>query len=219
MRFIYKLTSPSGKSYIGQTVRSIGDRFKQHVNRARLDDKLGCTYLNAAIKKYGFDNFKHEILLEINNELLDEYEIKFIDAYNTLEPNGYNLTKGGHTTQYSEASKKKMSETQKNLYLTDANLRKRIQMNGFNNKVNKDLPMYLCEVREKDSTLIGYRVYMHPANPTSKKFSCKNDVPSAYKRALDYLNSLNELQKLQDKETVQRLDGSGCEELFSALKV
>lgn len=218
MGFIYKLTSPSGKSYIGQTIRSIGDRFKQHVNRARLDDKLGCTYLNAAIKKYGFDNFKHEILLEINNKLLDEYEIKFIDAYNTLEPNGYNLTKGGHTTQYSEASKQKMSETQTVLYLTNEKIRKHIQMNGFNNKVNKDLPMYLCEYRNK-GVLEGYRVYMHPANPIAKKFCCKKDVPSAYKRALDYLNSLNELQKLQDKETVQRLDGSGCEELFSALKV
>lgn len=218
MGFIYKLTSPSGKSYIGQTVRSIEDRFKQHVNRARLDDKLGCTYLNAAIKKYGFDNFKHEILLEINNNLLDEYEIKLIDVYNTLEPNGYNLTKGGHTTQYSEASKKKMSDTKKNLYLTDEKIRKHIQMNGFNNKVNKDLPMYLCEYRNKD-VLEGYRVYMHPANPIAKKFCCKKDVASAYKRALDYLNSLNELQKLQDKETVQRLNGSGCEELFSALKI
>jgi group I intron endonuclease len=208
MGFIYKLTSPSGRSYIGQTVRSIEERFKQHKNRAKLDDNHGCVYLNAAIRKHGFDNFKHEILIEINNEFLDEYEVKFIDTYNTMEPNGYNLTKGGRTTQYSEASKQKMSETQKNLYLTDEKIRKHIQMNGFNNKINKDLPMYLCEVNDKKHELIGYRVYMHPANPVSKKFCCKKDLPSAYKRALDYLNSLNELQ---DKERVQRLDGSGQE--------
>ena len=54
-----------------------------------------CPKLYNAIKKYGKENFKIECLVECNDSFLDEYETKFIDIYNTLHPNGYNLKLGG----------------------------------------------------------------------------------------------------------------------------
>lgn len=206
MGFIYMLISPSNKKYIGQTVRTIEERFLQHKNRAKVNDSRGCVALNAAIRKYGFNKFTISILLEINDEFLDENEIKFIETHDSMAPNGYNLTIGGRTTKYSEISKQKMSETQKNLYQASDVMRKQIQMNGFNRKVNKDLPMYLTEEKDKNGEIIGYRIFCHPVNPKAKKFCCKKDLPSAYKRASEYLESLNELQNMC---AVQRLNGSG----------
>jgi hypothetical protein len=48
--FIYKYTSPYGKSYIGQTTRSLKER-------AKTANGIGyscCTYFFNAIQKYGF---------------------------------------------------------------------------------------------------------------------------------------------------------------------
>lgn len=116
MGVIYKLTSPSGKSYIGKTKRTFAYRIKRHLQRAKADDeKPQCKALNAALRQYGFDNFKVEILVECNESQLNYYEIKFIEAYNTLAPNGYNLTTGGEGREgpHREESKDKMSEARR----------------------------------------------------------------------------------------------------------
>lgn len=87
---IYKYTSPSGKSYIGQTSRSMKARaMKNGIGY----EKSSIFY--AAILKYGFNNFTLEILEEIPQDQLDSREIFWIDYYNTLQPNGYNCHMGG----------------------------------------------------------------------------------------------------------------------------
>ena len=88
--FIYKYTSPSGKSYIGQTVQSLSDRAGHNGK-----NYLGCKYFHNAIKKYGWNNFKVEILGEFPIEQLNYQERKFIEVYNTLAPYGYNIQYGG----------------------------------------------------------------------------------------------------------------------------
>jgi group I intron endonuclease len=106
MGIIYCLTSPSGKKYIGQTKRSFDKRLKEHSNCAG-----NCIILENAIKKYGIDSFDYEILIEINDTLLDEYETKFIDLLDTLEPNGYNVRSGGKIAAHSELSKERMRQS------------------------------------------------------------------------------------------------------------
>lgn len=89
MGYIYKYTSPSGKSYIGQTVQSLA-------NRAGHNGKnyIGCRYFYSAIKKYGWNNFTVEIIGQFPIEQLNYQERKFIEVYNTLAPNGYNIQSG-----------------------------------------------------------------------------------------------------------------------------
>lgn len=48
-----------------------------------------------AYEKYGMDNFTTTILEECDDAKLNELECKYIKEYNTLSPNGYNITKGG----------------------------------------------------------------------------------------------------------------------------
>lgn len=54
---IYMHTSPSGKSYIGQT-NNLHRRDIVHKNTN------GCRRFALAIKKYGLDNFTHKVLID-----------------------------------------------------------------------------------------------------------------------------------------------------------
>lgn len=60
---IYMRTSPSGRRYIGQTVKSEEKRWKQHVTDAfGKDEKKRQTPLSCSIRKHGADSFSVEIL-------------------------------------------------------------------------------------------------------------------------------------------------------------
>lgn len=90
---IYKLTFASGKSYIGQTVRSLKRRLNQH-RRAALE--LGSELaVHHAWRKYGEPIA--EVLADAveSEDKLHELERAFIESLGTLSPHGYNLTVGG----------------------------------------------------------------------------------------------------------------------------
>jgi group I intron endonuclease len=104
---IYKITNiVTEKSYIGQTrshrlnhgkYRPFGHlgRFRDHIAEANSNKKNQCRYLNSSLLKYGFENFKCELILTCYVEDLDSYEVQYISQYKTKFPNGYNLTDGG----------------------------------------------------------------------------------------------------------------------------
>lgn len=96
MGYIYMYTSPSGKHYIGQTRQTIKNRRKTSNGLGY----VGCPAFYHAIQKYGgLDNFQLDILEEIDNSLLDEREEYWIKFYDSLIPNGYNIKKGGETSE------------------------------------------------------------------------------------------------------------------------
>ena len=87
---IYKITSPSGRIYIGQSV-NIDNRISSYKN-------LKCknqTKLYRSLLKYTFENHIFEILEECNIEMLNERERYWQDFYNSASRNNLNckLTK------------------------------------------------------------------------------------------------------------------------------
>lgn len=113
---IYKLTSPSGKIYIGQTVQSLKNRLSGH----KTDCINRTSPITSAIRKYGLENFFIETLItvqserEILNNQLNKLEIFYIKLYNSYE-NGYNATTGGgKNCTISESTRKKFSIIAKN---------------------------------------------------------------------------------------------------------
>jgi len=105
---IYKITNIiNNKIYIGQTkshyknknkYRPFGfnSRFKSHISEALNNTKLNqCIYLNNAIRKYGEKNFKVELIESCSYIETDIREIYYISHFNSIYPNGYNMTKGG----------------------------------------------------------------------------------------------------------------------------
>lgn len=95
MGYIYLITSPDDKLYIGQSIGSIDRRFDNHFRDAKKEDKN--TLIIQKIREYNYDKslFKLEIIEEVDDSKLDEYEEKNIIFYNSLSPNGLNISKGG----------------------------------------------------------------------------------------------------------------------------
>lgn len=88
---IYILTSPTGKSYVGKDV-NIPNRINMHL----AGKTPRCKGIHNAIKKYGADNFRVEIILYpgISEDALYEVERWKISQFGTYK-NGYNMSQGG----------------------------------------------------------------------------------------------------------------------------
>ena len=95
MGFIYKVTNTvNGKMYIGQTRRTIEQRWKQHVYSSFSDSTFDKGPFHLAIKKYGIEAFIVEQVEKCRDEDLNSRETYWIRHFNTLD-NGYNITIGG----------------------------------------------------------------------------------------------------------------------------
>ena len=106
--FVYVTTNLiNGKQYVGD--HSTNDMNNYH-SRTYLGS--GKPYLKNAIEKYRKENFEREILenFKTKEEAFNGQE-KWINKYNTLVPNGYNISpKGGHGVNgcFSEETKEKI---------------------------------------------------------------------------------------------------------------
>lgn len=121
---VYKHTSPNGKVYIGITSRNPLSRWKN-----------GHGYKNNphfwnAIVKYGWDNFKHEILFDgLTKDEACEKEVELIAKYKSNEYQfGFNRSSGGEFAGSgvfkSNATKQKISRSLTGRKMTEEEKRK-----------------------------------------------------------------------------------------------
>ena len=90
---IYKMTSPSGKIYIGQT-QCLYKRFQDY-RKPKANE-----YLMNAILKYGLENITVEILEKnVLLDLLDEREQFYLDTLQPFGNIGYNICREASTTR------------------------------------------------------------------------------------------------------------------------
>lgn len=114
---VYKVTNTvNNKVYIGKTVQTLKRRIAQHKHDSLKKDSQ--TKFHRAIRKYGLESFKWEVVCECDsNKELCEKEIYMIHLYDSIK-NGYNITKGGEGVygfKHSEETKSKTSKSRKGL--------------------------------------------------------------------------------------------------------
>ena len=97
---IYKITSPSGKVYVGQST-SIKKRFQGY---KRMNCEKQPKLFNS-LKKYGYDKHKFEILCECSIEELNEKERYYQDLYSVLNGKGLNCVLTKSSDRYVVISK------------------------------------------------------------------------------------------------------------------
>ena len=108
MYYIYKITNLiNGKTYIGQ-----------HKYKTLDDNYMGSgKNIKRAIKKYGKENFKKDILVFdiVKKDLINELEKGYIAFYRSIGKAEYNIADGGEggAGPLSEETKKKIAETLK----------------------------------------------------------------------------------------------------------
>ena len=190
---IYLLESPSKKYYVGQTVEKLQSgkkwgylaRWNSHISEAKRNLNY-CRLLDNAIRKYGPENFKVTLLCQCKTlEELNEKEIFYIKEYNSLTPNGYNLTTGGNKNQ------KQSQETcdKKSISLLGKNKGKVLNKKNRLDPEDNILPKYLRKIKD------GYRISNHPSKIDktfrSKKLSMEEKLNLALKKLEELNTTLN----------------------------
>ena len=125
---IYKITNKKNKKvYIGQTVRNLDERIKEHLRHQT-------TYLD---KHFNNRNIKDFDIIVIDYaktiEELNDKEEYWVNFYDCLIPKGYNMCNGGGNTigfHHKEESKNKMSKSKRSMYIGENN--------PFYNKTHSD---------------------------------------------------------------------------------
>lgn len=123
MGCMYSVTGPKSKKYIGITILSEIARYKRHL----YDPKVGTDRpLYRSIRKHGVEKFKLDVLVKSDDwDYLCLLECAAIQAFNTIFPDGYNLTSGGEgINDLSEISIQKLSKSLKEVWARDDGTRR-----------------------------------------------------------------------------------------------
>jgi len=193
---IYKITNlTNNKIYIGQAVSHILNhkryrpygregRFRCHISEAFSNKKNQCHYLNSAIRKYGTQDFIVELVEFCDVCDANEREVYYIDKYNSMFPEGYNLNAGGKVTMHTKESKLRVSSGLVKYY-------KEQKFDRFKNikltDINDDITTHI-KILKRHGEQYGWYVYI-------KK--CKADfggshinIDDSYKQAIEFINEL-----------------------------
>jgi len=143
---IYKIESPSGKVYIGQS-KNIKQRYRHHLSFSSTNTKLGRSYL-----KYGKDNHIFTVIAYCDIGELSEKELYYIHYYNSREE-GLNTLDRNYTYLHTESVNKKIKEGVKKSWTPERreSQSKSISKNWENGTydsrksfIRKDNPLYSC---------------------------------------------------------------------------
>jgi group I intron endonuclease len=155
---VYKITSPSGKIYIGSS-KNVKERWNSYY-------KLSCKKqikLYNSFLKYGVKNHVFEIIEEcLLNDLLN-WEYLWIKEYNSCNKNGLNCKSpkfGDLKAIVSEETRKKMSENAINRKFSNET-RRRMSISQSNRYKN---------IEEKEKTSIAMKKVIHkPVSEETKQ--------------------------------------------------
>jgi group I intron endonuclease len=195
MGYIYSIINKTdNKKYIGQTLeKDIYNRWKGHLKKAS-----NCIYLKRALEKYGKENFKFDIICVCFDEDCNKYEQEYMDKYDTIVPNGYNLRKAGNNGAHNEETKIKISNILKLRYqnLTEEQKKKNKGVNNgmFGKQLSQEAKDNLSK-KMKENWEKG--VFKRENLTCRKKVNCyslDNEYISSYDSITDVVNKLGELK-------------------------
>ena len=173
---IYKVTNKiNGKIYIGQTIKSLAERWGQHCRSKKN------TFFSRAIQKYGKENFTVEqIDVACDRDELDKKEQYWIAYFDSMNPQkGYNLTSGGFTNKHiSDDVKKRISQSEKGK-IVSAETRLKISISG-KGKHKERLGVKVSESTKKKLSELN-KGERHPQYGTKKTQAVKHKIKQAVK--------------------------------------
>lgn len=195
-------------------------RWKSHLQEAIGRKGDHCRILNQAIRKYGKDNFTVTKIEDVAMSEIDAREVECIKKYNTITPNGYNLTTGGKNYKASDNSRKYQNEKRPD---TKSKPKGGLGQMGLvrtqKRKFEEDnkLPKHIGAIRE-DGVIIGYCISCFPIGIDkpeyySKSITNREHPEVAYKKIIKHLKELEEkyserldkIKEVQAENDVKRI--------------
>lgn len=97
MGYIYKIVNDcNNKIYIGKTETSLTTRWNAHKCETEKQLDHGSSKIHDAMRKYGIEHFKIELVEECDNDIINIREQYQIDYFHSTDDTyGYNITCGG----------------------------------------------------------------------------------------------------------------------------
>lgn len=187
----------NGKKYIGQTKHG-DDPQRRWRNGSGYRD---CEVFNKAIQKYGWNNFKHEILLDgLTQEEANQHEESYIKLYHTcvMDDNcrGYNLNYGGNNHSISDATREKMRRISTELWKSDE-YRTKACRGRKGRKASPETRQKLSEMRrgrilsDEHKRKLSERKMGKPFSEEHKKHLSENSARSKKVRCLETNQTFN----------------------------
>ena len=208
MAYIYRILNKlTKKCYIGETKRKdVIWRWNQH--KQTIEINKGCPALRDAVKKYGIDNFEFSVLIICFDDERFKYEIEYIKKYNSVVPNGYNITNGGegggfqgktHTEEVKNIIKNKLKQK----YIDNPELKEQM---SERNKIVMSNP----EVREKIKNGIlnsekWKKVIEDKRIGNYKQIKHTEEIKNKISESLKKYNATNNTIKIRQYDTTNNL--------------
>lgn len=155
---VYEHISPSNKVYIGITSKTL----KLRCGKNGYCYKDSKKFYNA-IKKYGWDNFKHNILLENQPESAAKYAEKYLIRWYKMHKMSYNITDGGEGTlglshSMSQELREKLSKINKGRKLSQET-KEKLRKCNLGKKASKETreKLRISHLGHKDSDITKKR--------------------------------------------------------------
>lgn len=172
----------NGKKYIGITSNPPVIRWGSNGINYR-----SCTCFYNAIKKYGWNNFEHLILHEsLTEDQAQQLERFYILIYQTMAPNGYNLTSGGEIKkEISEETRQRLIDSHRGIKYSEET-RKHMSESRKGHPGYNRIPIWMCDKETHE------RIKWFPSSLDAEKFLgkkntsahirhvCRGERPSAY---------------------------------------
>lgn len=204
---IYKITSPTGKVYIGQSV-DINKRFRVYRSSTFYNKQ---TLLARSLKKHGHENHLFEIIIECLPDQLNEMEVFYIKDHNSFNSEtGLNLKSGGQNGgSCSDLAKEKLrkpksKETKEKLrqaalgrkYGEETKEKHRQRMKGNKNLLGS-------------SHMIGFK-HTDETRATIKEKRKGQIMPTGFKRPWSEEQKRNKSLAMMGKNNPRYKDGKKC---------
>lgn len=202
MAIVYKITNIlNNKCYIGITKKTFRVRYNCR------DDWWNAPSINTILKhsvtKYGAEYFKVEIIHETKNiDELEELEKLYIKQYNSLAPNGFNLTGGGEYNKFvSKETREKLSKSLKGK--SPWNKGKKLT------KEHIEKTRITKKIKYIEGSLKPWNKGIKTGRPTEK--AIKNSAIAHHKK-VQRINKNGQIEKIYDSITSVKEDGfnPGC---------
>lgn len=150
---IYKIQSPSGRVYIGQSINMCARKSKYRRIQCH-----GQRYLFSSLSKYGFESHTFEIIhplpKDTTQEVLNAYECLYMDLYKSCGIKLLNIRHGGHNGKQSPESieKSRIANTGRK---ASAETKIKMSISGKGRRMSEDTKRKIISTKKEKGNLIA----------------------------------------------------------------